>query len=442
MTLHKLSAGSGYEYLTRQVAALDSTEKGRTVLADYYSAKGESPGRWVGSGLVWIDGLDGGDVVTAEQMKHLFGTGSHPLMGAPLGAAYKVYDNSGVDWFNAEVARRIAAAIDTEAKPPKDLFPRIRSEVARERFVAEHDREPASARELSDALARYSRPRQTAVAGYDLTFSPVKSVSALWAVAPREVAEVIEAAHVAAVRDALAFIEREVLFTREGRNGARQIETRGLIATAFTHRDSRAGDPDLHTHVAVANKVHPREGKWLSIFGKVLHEHVVAASETYDTALERRLTEALGVQFAERPGTPRDNRPVREIEGVDLALCARWSQRRSDIVTRLRQLSREFQKTHGRPPTPTEAVALAQQANLETREAKHESRSYAEQWTSWRAQAVTVLGSGLPSPRGHPAEEAQRPGHPPLPTRPPARERPVTRATDQEPSEATDTVVP
>ena len=51
MTLHKLSAGSGYEYLTRQVAAMDSTEKGPLALADYYSAKGESPGRWVGSGL-------------------------------------------------------------------------------------------------------------------------------------------------------------------------------------------------------------------------------------------------------------------------------------------------------------------------------------------------------------------------------------------------------
>ena len=109
MTLHKLSAGSGYEYLTRQVAALDSTEKGRTALADYYSAKGESPGRWVGAGLVGIDGLEVGDAVTAEQMKHLFGIGSHPLTGEPLGAAYKVYDNTGVDGFNAEVARRMVS---------------------------------------------------------------------------------------------------------------------------------------------------------------------------------------------------------------------------------------------------------------------------------------------------------------------------------------------
>jgi len=182
MTLHKLSAGSGYEYLTRQVAALDSTEKGRTTLADYYSAKGESPGRWVGSGLVGVDGLEVGDAVTAEQMKHLFGTGSHPLTGEPLGAAYKVYDNTGVDGFNAEVARRaVSTASTTEGgltgeatRPPYDVLARVRSEVARERFVAERGRGPASARELSDALARYSRPRQTAVAGYDLTFSPVK----------------------------------------------------------------------------------------------------------------------------------------------------------------------------------------------------------------------------------------------------------------------------
>lgn len=51
MTLHKLSAGSGYEYLTQQVAAADSTELGNSPLADYYAAKGEAPGRWIGSGL-------------------------------------------------------------------------------------------------------------------------------------------------------------------------------------------------------------------------------------------------------------------------------------------------------------------------------------------------------------------------------------------------------
>lgn len=51
MSLHKLTAGDGYKYLIRQVAAVDATERGRTSLSEYYSAKGESPGRWIGSGL-------------------------------------------------------------------------------------------------------------------------------------------------------------------------------------------------------------------------------------------------------------------------------------------------------------------------------------------------------------------------------------------------------
>ena len=49
MSIHKLSAGYGYDYLTRQVAALDAAEKGHTGLASYYTERGESPGVWIGS---------------------------------------------------------------------------------------------------------------------------------------------------------------------------------------------------------------------------------------------------------------------------------------------------------------------------------------------------------------------------------------------------------
>ena len=91
---------------------------------------------------------------------------------------------------------------------------------------------------------------------------------------------VIERAHQAAVKDALTFIETHALFTRTGPQGIRQVNVRGLVATAFTHRDSRAGDPDLHTHVAVANKVQTLDGRWLSIDGRVLFKANVAASET------------------------------------------------------------------------------------------------------------------------------------------------------------------
>ena len=113
-----------------------------------------------------------------------------------------------------------------------------------------------------------------------MTFSPVKSVSKLWAVADPPVAARIERAHQAAVQDALTFIERHALFTREGPGGVRHVNVTGLVAAAFTHRDSRSGDPDLHTHVAIANKVQTLQGRWLSIDGRVLFKATVAASET------------------------------------------------------------------------------------------------------------------------------------------------------------------
>src|SRR5215203_5441247 len=79
MSIHKLTAGSGYDYLTRQVAALDATEKGHLGLASYYTERGETPGVWMGSGMDGIDGLKPGDAVTTEQMRALLGAGLHPL---------------------------------------------------------------------------------------------------------------------------------------------------------------------------------------------------------------------------------------------------------------------------------------------------------------------------------------------------------------------------
>ena len=317
MSIHKLTAGSGYDYLTRQVAALDATEKGHVGLASYYMERGESPGLWVGSGLVGIDGLEAGDAVTGEQMRALFGAGIHPLAtqrleqlrdtdltdanveaATRLGAPFKV-SNIQPGRFRVEVAKRIAA-IQTAAGLPAD-WPissteraRIRTEVAREWFAAEHGRPPTDAREVAGTIAKHSRPGPQSVAGYDLTFSPVKSVSALWAVADPQIAAQIEWAHRAAVHDALRFLEEQALFTREGPQGIRQVNVRGLVAAAFTHRDSRAGDPDLHTHVAVANKVQTFDQRWLSIDGRVLFNATVAASETYNTALEHHLRDRLG----------------------------------------------------------------------------------------------------------------------------------------------------
>ncbi|MCW4600185.1 relaxase domain-containing protein [Janibacter hoylei] len=415
MSLHKLTAGGGYDYLTRQVAAHDSTELGsRAGLASYYTERGETPGQWVGSGMTGLEGLAAGDVVTADQMHNLFGLGIHPLAqersavteqaGAPdvdehsrLGLPFKVYKGEVSD-FRIEVARALTAW-NVERDMPRDhAVPineraRIRSEIGAKFFREEHGRDPRDARELAASIAKNTRPKTTAVAGFDLTFSPVKSVSSLWALADPALAARIELAHQAAIKDALTFIEDHALYSRTGANGVRQVDVQGLVATAFTHRDSRSGDPDLHTHVAVANKVRTQDDRWLSIDGRVLYKGVVAASETYNTSLERHLTRDLGVRFAERANPDPRKRPVREIVGVDPALNERWSARRVSIQARRAQLARDFQTTHGRPPSPVESIKLAQQATLETRGAKHEPRTLTEQRLQWRGQAREVLGS-------------------------------------------------
>ncbi|MEN4478221.1 MobF family relaxase [Mycolicibacterium cosmeticum] len=431
MTLHKLTAGDGYLYLVRQVAAADSTERGRSTLADYYSAKGESPGRWMCRGLAALSDtgrcevspqareelwtVDEGSGVSESQMRNLYGVGLHPNADAisiyangrgagpertagRLGRKFRVVDGEpefarrltvAFRDHNAETGAHWNAAIDPEIRA------QIRTRVALELFAEEYGRPPSDDRELSGFIARNTRARTTAVAGYDLTFSPVKSVSALWAIAPLSVSEKIEAAHDAAVADVLEWLQDQATFTRTGAGGIAQVDTEGLIAAAFTHRDSRAGDPDLHTHVAISNKVSYLDAngvrRWLALDGQPLHRVTVAASELYNTRLEAHMIETLGVAFIEQ-SRGRGKRPVREVDGMSTELMARWSSRRVAIEARTAELAKSFQAAHGREPTNTEIIALAQQATLESRETKHEPRSLAEQRHVWRTQAVEVLG--------------------------------------------------
>ena len=427
MSIHKLTAGDGYSYLTRQVAALDATDLGHTGLADYYSQRGESPGTWLGCALADVD-LQAGDAVSADQLASLFGEGKHPNADAitrelmnragagsarvedvaaaiRLGQAFPVMDTAPA--FRVEVARR-CAQVNALAGAPKDwplaaaARAQIRTYVGRAMFAEQYGRAPKDPRELSSFIARHSRQATSAVAGFDLTFTPVKSVSALWAIAPREVAEQIRAGHYAAVADALAWLERDAIYTRGGHGGVQQLDTTGLLAAAFEHRDSRAGDPDLHTHVALSSKVRTagpdgQPGRWLALDGRVLYKATVTASERYNTRVEAELHARLGLRFTERSDAAAaiagGRRTVREIVGVPQQLLTAWSARRTLIDVRRAQLAATFQGAHGRPPTPIESIKLAQQATLETREAKHAPRSEAEQRRQWAEQAADVLGS-------------------------------------------------
>jgi DNA primase catalytic core len=418
MTLHKLTAGDGYTYLTRQVAASDATNRGYSDLGAYYSEKGEAPGVWMGTGLSSVPDFPLGEHVTEAQMKALFGEGRHPNADAieraaiaagkdadavdrasRLGNPYRIHEQANMFHrrsagafrdYNTEQGRHADTPV------PAEVRAQIRSDIAAKMFTETYGRDPVDARELSGHLARISRQATTAVAGYDLSFSPVKSVSTLWAVAPREVAATIEHAHHEAVKDTITWLEKNATYTRRGKGGVAQVEVHGLIAAAFTHRDSRAGDPDLHTHVAVSNKVQAKnDGQWLALDGRPFFKNNVAASERYNTRLEALLIERLGVSFADRAGTDPSKRPIREIVGVDGVLPRHWSKRRASIDVRRAALSAQFQTDHGRPPTPNEACELAQKANTDTRQRKHEPRSYADQRATWRSEALGVLGGDV-----------------------------------------------
>ncbi|WP_372586930.1 MobF family relaxase [Mycobacteroides abscessus] len=437
MSLHKISAGDGYLYLVRQVAASDATHRGRSALADYYSVKGEAPGRWLGKGLtaladpgardvsaqtveqVWA--VQAGSEVTEDQMKALFGEGLHPNAtkisdyligrglssdaagnGAKLGRKFAIFDDppfvaalsQAFREHNITLGEKPSARVDPATKSA------IRTRLARDWFSAENNRMPSDDRELSGYLARINRPPKTAVAAFDLAFSPVKSLSAAWAVAPLQIAQVFEDCHHDAVADVVAFLEDSVAFSRTGTNGVAQVNTEGLIATAWTHRDSRASDPDLHTHLVISSKIAAVDAhgvrRWLALDAQPLHHMMVSASELYNTRIEHHVTTRLGLSFVEVAPARRGKRVVREIVGIPPELLTRWSSRRVAIEARTAELAKDFQGEHGREPTAVELLALGQQATLETREAKHEPRSLAEQRATWRSQAIEVLGhSGL-----------------------------------------------
>ncbi len=411
MSPKKLTAGDGYTYLIRQVAAHDSTERGYDSLSGYYSEKGESPGRWWGSGLTSL-GVSG--EVSEAQMRALFGEGRHPDADAietrliregysataaqsmtRLGQAFRLTEGSS-EWqrrlARAYTEYNTAAGAKWDAAIPEAERARIRTEIAVDYFQDVYGRAPLDARELTGFVTRESRVTSAAVAGYDCTFSPVKSISALWAVAPIQIRDAIRVAHEAAVERTLAWMEQHIAYTRLGDGGPAQVETRGMLVAVFTHRDSRNGDPQLHTHAAISNKVQTLDGRWLALDGRLVYELAVSASETYNTAMEEEFTARLGGRFQETvSGSGR--RPIRELVGVDPRLNALYSSRRAELVERREQLAQDFLAAHGRHPTPLEMISLAERANLETRQQKHEPRAATDQHQLWQFQAGQALNA-------------------------------------------------
>ncbi|WP_350353371.1 MobF family relaxase [Microbacterium sp. A8/3-1] len=368
VSMRVMSAGDGYRYLLRTVAAGDGNRSLSTSLTRYYNAEGTPPGRWLGGGVTVLGGgrIGVGDQVSEAQLQLLVGMGRDPITGEPLGRAYPDY---------LSVAERIEAR--TAA-----LDPALR---------------PASHAEAVAAIEAEESERGTrrAVAGFDFTFSIPKSGSVLWAVADAGTQALIADAHHAAVAEVVAFMEREVAATRTGATGrdsaVAQVDVRGLIATAFDHYDSRAGDPHLHTHVIISNKVQTvLDNKWRSLDGRPMHASVVALSELHEAVFADHLTRVLGVSWEARD-RGRDRNPAWAIAAVPEPLVTEFSTRARHIDTETDRLIGQYVATRGRRPSPATIMKLRAQATLSTRPQK-EVRSLADLTASWRERAGRALG--------------------------------------------------
>ena len=212
---------------------------------------------------------------------------------------------------------------------------------------------------------------------FDLTVSAVKSVSVLHAsyrVAARQArdrgdqdqaaaldarADEIEAALMDSAREAVAWLERHATYTRTGHHSARTGEWRdgdGLAASLFLHHLSRDGDPQLHVHVAIWNRVQRADGaddKWRTLDSRSLHNQRLAVAPVADRILETRLS-ALGYVDG-APGGRQRRRGRRGQPGRDgpvLLPRGRGHRRAGPAGTRVRGGARQA-------AVPAHAVAAA-----------------------------------------------------------------------------------
>jgi conjugative relaxase-like TrwC/TraI family protein len=171
------------------------------------------------------------------------------------------------------------------------------------------------------------------VAGLDLTFSAPKSVSVLFAIADDKTSGALCAAHELAVDAGLAYLEREACWTRRGHAGVCRVRGEGLIAASYRHRMSRAGDPQLHTHVVLANMT-LADGRYTALDAHLLYEHKLAAGAVYRAVLRRKLRARLPwVSWREV------SRGLFEIDGVPDGVLRHFSQRRVEIEERAAELA-------------------------------------------------------------------------------------------------------
>jgi conjugative relaxase-like TrwC/TraI family protein len=324
---------------------LDQIAKDRE---EYFSGKGESPGRFVG-GAPAACGLAG--IATAEQVRAMF-QGLDPATGeqriAPLWRAdprSKLPAGPVLEALKAQAAAQGVEELEALASS-KALRGDVRAVQAACRVSGSKRVKVETVERLSrlvlkaDPRSLYGDSFETAwqhrgkrvdarVAAFDLCFSSPKSVSLLAAAGGTARRTEVKAARSEALRAALSYLEAHGLGVRRGHNGAERYQAAGgLFGIGFEHRMSRAGDPQSHVHVLVQNAALGPDGRWTALDSDRLYAHLMAADHLYLAVERSELTRRLGVRWS--PVDPRSG--AAEILGLDdRELIEAFSKRSEEI---------------------------------------------------------------------------------------------------------------
>ncbi|ORB12014.1 MobF family relaxase [Mycolicibacterium monacense] len=216
------------------------------------------------------------------------------------------------------------------------------------------------------------------VHGFDLTFCAPKSVSLVRVFGDDVIDKAVNAAHQTAIAEALEYLVAHAGYTRVHNpvTGDKDLQKLpGLVAAAYQHETSRAGDPHLHTHVLVPNRQARADGRLVSIDGTSLFHEARAAGIMYQATLRHELHRLTGIEW----GLVDPSTGMAEIAGIDPTTIAAWSKRSTQL--------REWAVSN---LTVVDDVAQLSQAQLAaaqkaTRPRKPESLSWAELRAQWRA---------------------------------------------------------
>jgi conjugative relaxase-like TrwC/TraI family protein len=315
---------------------------------EYFSGRGESPGRFVGSAAA-ATGLHG--EASPEQVRAMF-QGLNPATGqlrcgplwradprsklaaGPLLEALKARAaEHGVEELQ-ELARSRALKGDVRAVQAACRAGgarRVKAETVDRlcRKVLHLDPREQYGEAFDTAWQHKGKRVDERVRAFDHCFSSPKSVSLLAAAGGPEVGRELAAGRAEALQVAVQYLEQHGIGVRREHNGTdRHHVTGGVVAVAFEHRMSRSGDPDFHTHVLVQNIAQGPGGRWTALDSDRLYAHLMAADHVFLAAERAALTERLGVRWG-----PVDERSgAAEIVGLDdRALIERFSKRSAEI---------------------------------------------------------------------------------------------------------------